>query len=143
MKLFDDIFSWEGFGGPLRLGSGKCRLRIYDLKEKNRDDLVLMKPTVIIVSDLTNEKRKPTTMSVRSCAGHIATKVTQKFNINPSRMLYIEYYPGVVYGEKGDQYIPEKFDQVEFTWKEAKAIFPKWRPLSPPMLDTVKALVSE
>ena len=35
MLIYDDIYSWEGWGGKLRLASGKCRLRIFDLKKGN------------------------------------------------------------------------------------------------------------
>jgi hypothetical protein len=38
--------------------------------------------------------------------------------------------------------IPERFDVVEFTWHEGKAIDPKWRKLSPEMVDTIREFVS-
>ena len=39
MLIYDDIYSWEGWGGMLRLASGKCRLRIFDLKKGNEKRL--------------------------------------------------------------------------------------------------------
>lgn len=136
MLIYDDIYSWEGFGGILRLASGKCRLRIYDLKQGDRQRLAHIRPIIVIASDVVDSP-----MSVRSCCGHIATGVVEEFHIKPDRMMFIEHYPRTVYGEKQDHEIAEKFDVVDFTWHEGKAIQPKWRPLKPPMLDLVRKLV--
>ena len=136
MLIYDDIYSWEGFGGILRLSSGKCRLRIFDLKKSDQEGLAHLRPNIVIASDIAGSR-----MSVRSCSGHIATGVARKFNIKPDRMMFIEYYPETVYGEQQDRVIGEKFDVVDFNWREDKAIQPRWRTLKPPMLDVIKKLV--
>ena len=136
MVIFDDIFSWEGWGGELRLASGECRLRIYDLEEEKADSLSHLRPVIVVVSDIPESR-----MSVRSCTGHIATNVTRQFNIKPQRMLFIEYYPETTYGERNEHIISEKYDVVEFTWHEGRAIEPKWRTLKPPLLDMIKDIV--
>ena len=134
--VFDDIYSWEGFGGVLRLASGKCRLRIFDLKQSDQEGLAHLRPNIIIAEDISDSR-----MSVRSCCGHIATGVARKFNIKPERMLFIEYYPETVYGEQQDHVINERYDVVDFCWRDDQAIQPRWRALKPPMLDIVKGLV--
>jgi len=134
MLIYDDIYSWEGWGGPLRLASGKCRLRIFDLKKENKG-LTHLRPIIVIASDVAESR-----MSVRSCCGHIASSVSKEFNIKPHRMMFIEYYPQTVYGERQEHLIPEKYDLVDFNWKIDKAIEPKWRALQPPLLDVIKAL---
>ena len=136
MLIYDEIYSWEGFGGVLRLASGKCRLRIFDLKKGEQQGLAHLKPIIIIASDVAGSR-----MSVRSCCGHIATGVAREFDINPDRMMFIEYYPKTVYGEQKDREIAEKYDQVDFIWHDGKAIQPKWRTLKPPMLDIVKNMM--
>ena len=136
MLIFDDIYSWEGFGGKLRLASGKCRLQIFDLEKGANKGVAHIRPVIIVASDVAESR-----MSVRSCCGHIATGVARDFNIKPDRMMFIEYYPRSVYGEQRDQVIDEKYDWVDFKWHGEKAIQPKWRPLKPPMLDVVKELV--
>lgn len=136
MIIHDDIFSWEGFGGTLRLGSGMCRLRIFDLRKGESGSLTHLKPFIVVVSDIANAK-----MSIRSCAGHIATRVTQNFRINPHRMIYIEYYPSQTYGERNQHLIPERHEIVEFSWHEGKALHPRWRPLKPPLLDVIQTLM--
>ncbi len=136
MLIHDSIYAWEGWGGKLRLASGKCRLRIFD-RSKNRTEAVsFLRPFVIIVSDVEDSK-----MTVRSCAGHIATKVTQGFHIDPNRMLWVEYYPGVVYGPQKEHLIPEQYVSVDFSWYKGKAVNPRWRRLKPPLLDVVKDLM--
>ena len=55
--------------------------------------------------------------------------------------MFIEYYPETVYGEQKDRVISEKFDVVDFSWREDQAIQPRWRALKPPMLDIVRKLV--
>ena len=62
MLIYDQIYSWEGFGGVLRLASGKCRLRIFDLEKEDRTGLAHLRPTIIIASDVPDSR-----MSVRSC----------------------------------------------------------------------------
>jgi len=138
MLLYDDIFSWEGWGGKLKLASGKCRLRIFDLSKDTRPGVAYLRPIVVIVSDIADSP-----MTVRSCAGHIATKVTADFNIDPHRMLYLEYYPASVYGEHGEHRIEEKYDLVDFTWRGGKAIHPRWRPLKPPLLNIIQQMGSK
>ncbi|MBW1776817.1 MAG: hypothetical protein JRI76_05065 [Deltaproteobacteria bacterium] len=139
VKIYDDIFSWEGWGGMLRLASGRCRLRIFDLsQDPGRPGLTHLKPIIVLVTDVPESR-----MSVRSCAGHIATQVTQKFNIQPQRMVYVEHYPAVHYGTHDERFIPERYDGVEFVWMEGKAIRPAWRPLTPPLLDVVKKMAQE
>ena len=138
MLIYDDIFSWEGWGGELRLASGECRLRIFDLKKGDGKGLAHLRPIIVIVSDIAGSP-----MSVRSCTGHIATSVAEKFNIEPLRMLFIEFYPKTVYGSHKQYVIAEKYDAVDFTWNEGKAIAPKWRTLKPPILDVIKKLVQE
>ena len=137
MLIYDEIYYWEGFGGVLRLASGKCRLRIFDLKKGDREGLAHLRPIIIIASDVADSR-----MTVRSCCGHIASGVARKFNIKPERMMFIEYYPQTVYGEQQEHVIAEKYDLVDFNWHEDKAIQPKWRALKPPMLDVVKELVA-
>ena len=136
MIIYDDIFAWEGWGGELRLASGKCRLRIYDLEKGNAKGLAHLRPIIVIASDVPDSR-----MSVRSCTGHIATRVAEKFSIEPHRMLYIEFYPQTAYGNRKQHIIPEKYDVVEFAWDKGKAIEPKWRTLRPPMLEMIKRLV--
>jgi len=138
MLIYNDIYSWEGWGGKLKLASGKCWLRIYDRSRGDEKTVPFLRPYVIIVSDVADSK-----MSIRSCAGHIATNVTREFKIDPHRMLYVEFYPEVTYGSNAQHTIPEQYVAVDFTWYEEKALNPKWRQLKPPLLDIVKSLVED
>jgi hypothetical protein len=135
MLIHDCIYSWEGWGGKLRLASGKCRLKIFDRSKGENNTISFLRPYVVIVSDIPESK-----MSIRSCAGHIATKVTQEFSVDPDRMLWIEYYPMVVYGAQKEHTIPEQYVAVDFMWYKDKAINPRWRQLKPPILDIIKSL---
>jgi hypothetical protein len=138
LLIFDDIFNWEGWGGKLNLGSGRCRLRIYDLKKENIHALRYLRPFIVVVSDIPESK-----MSIRSCAGHIATTVSRKFNFDHHRMLYIEYYPASSYGSHDEHMIPERCDIVDFAWREENAIYPRWRTLKPPMKDSIMNLIND
>jgi hypothetical protein len=92
---------------------------------------------IVIVSDIPASR-----MSVRSCAGHIATCVARDFKIDPQRMMYIEYYPASIYGEHQERLIPEKYEAVDFNWTEGGAIQPKWRTLQPPLMDVIRQMVA-
>ena len=122
----------------MNLASGKCRLRIFNLKKSSGKGLDYIRPYIAVVSDTVGSK-----MSIKSCSGHIATKITGEFDIDPSRMLYVEYYPAIIYGEKDEKLIPERYDAIEFTWREDKAIKPKWRTLKPPLVDLIKRLMED
>jgi hypothetical protein len=138
MIIYDEIYIWEGWGGALRLGSGKCRLRICDLEKSESAGIIYLRPIVVMVSDIPESG-----MSVRSCAGHIATGVVKEYNLDPHRMLYVEYYPPTAYGENKEHIIKERYDAVDFIWHDDKAIQPKWRALKAPMLDIIKQLVED
>ncbi len=129
-NVYDGIFQWDGWGGPLRLGSGKCRLRIHDLTKDAaaREGIALLKPVIVLVTDMDDSP-----LSVRSCAGHIATRVTADYHIDPGRMVYVEYYPRVVYGEQSDRVIAERIEAADFNWQEGRAMQPRWRPVPPEM----------
>lgn len=141
MLIHDDIFSWEGFGGLLELASGKCRLRIIDLTKTDKTNVKYIKPIVVVVSDLPEDEAHFRSMSVRSCTSHIATCVVREFAIDPQRMVYVEYYPPSTYGDKQQHHILAKFDVVDFVWHGNKALHPKWRMLSSPLLDVVTDLI--
>ena len=137
MLIFDDVLTWEGFGGKLKLGSGKCRLRIFDLNKGDQKDVAHLKPMIVVASDLPDSR-----MSVRSCSSHIATTVVRQFNIPPHRMQFVEYYPQKSYGEDGRKIIPEMLEAVEFVWKENMALHPRLKPLGPPLLGVLQRKLS-
>ena len=138
MLIYDDIFKWDGFGGKLKLARGKCRLKIYDLSGDQADGLLHLKPIIVIAMDHPGSK-----MSVRSCSSHIATMVIQTFQLAPSRMQFVEYYPKKTYGKEGKNLIPEVFEAVDFTWKDDVAIHPRLRPPSAPHLKRLQELLAD
>lgn len=141
MIIHDDLFAWVGFGGALDLAAGQCRLRIIDLAKSGQKNVAHMKPIVVVVSDLSSETVHLKEVSVRSCASHVATRVTTEFNIPPQRMVYVEYYPASTYGDQNQHHIPAKFDAVEFVWTEGKALHPSWRTLEEPLSTILAELI--
>ena len=136
MLLYDSIYKWDGFGGRLKLASGKCILRLYDLTRDDDANLALLKPYIALTTDHPDSG-----MSIKSCAGHIVTCLVKDFGLDPARTAYIEYYPETTYGPSGQHTIAERFEILEFMWCDGKALHPKWRPLPEAMLDQVKPLV--
>jgi len=55
----------------------------------------------------------------------------------------VEYYPRKTYGKDGKNFIPEMFEAVDFTWEKDLAIHPRLRPLPPPLLKHLLALLSD
>ncbi len=143
MLIHDDVFSWEGFGGMLGLAKGMCRLRIFDLTGGKTSRVMHLKPILVVVSDLPGFGNPLKQVSVRSCCSHVASRVVQKFQIDPHRMVFIEYTPASTYGDRGQHQIAEKFDVMDFVWHEDSALHPKWRPLGQPLLDVVSGLVAQ
>lgn len=137
MLIYDDIYSWEGWGGALRLGHGRCRLRIFDLRRGAAKRVAYLRPVIVVVTDVPESKT-----TIRNYGGHIATRVVQDFDFEPNRVLWVEYYPAVRYGIRGEKVIPERYDTVSFAWHREKAMHPQWRPLKPPMLDLVRELMA-
>ena len=136
MLLFNDIFAWEGFGGRFRIGAGKCHLRIYDLRQGQTKDLAHLRPFIIVASDVADSR-----MTVKSCVSHLATSVVEQFGIDPQRMVFVEYYPRQRYGLQDENIIAERYEAVAFEWHHGKALYPRWRPLKPPLLDIVKEML--
>lgn len=144
MLIYDDIYKWDGWGGKFKLASGKCRLRIFDLRENRQKSVALFKPFVVIVADIPSDAPQgPNQMTVKSCASHIATRVVKEFDIDPFRMVWVEHYP-LDDESKKLRYVPkERFDEVEFYWRGKEALHPKWKNLVPAMETLVKELVQE
>jgi hypothetical protein len=128
--VYDDIFEWEGWGGRLKLARGRCRLRIFDLNRADGKGILHLRPMVVVASDLPREGMMKGEVSVRSAAGHIATVVCRKFQIDPQRMQFVEYTPGETYGKKNEYVIAPAYDTVEFTWQDGLALFPRMKPIS-------------
>ncbi len=144
MLIYDDIYAWDGWGGKLKLGSGQCRLRIFDLDKGKRAGVAHLKPIVVVVSDLPREPSwTPNQMSVKSCASHIATQVVRQFDIDPDRMIWVEYYPASAPSEHVRYPSEERFDEALFIWREEGALQGGWKPLSPPLTALVKQLLAE
>ncbi len=135
MLIHDDIFEWSGWGGRLSLGSGKCRLRIYDMKETGAKSPSHLFSTIVIVTDVPG-----CSMSVKSCTSHVATQVVKEFNLNNQRTLWVEYYPESKYGVDSEHVILERFEAVEFTWHAESAIKPQWRELNLREINYIKGL---
>jgi len=138
--LYNDVFKWDGFGGKLNLMSGDCKLCIFDLRSDTK--INQLKQFIVVLTDTEADKKSlgSTKMTIKSCSAHIATKVTKQFNISPSRMLWIEYYPLSTYGINNEKIIPERFDKIEFTWKDGLAFHPVIAPVSNPLLKMIKGL---
>ena len=143
MKIFDDVLHWDGYGGKFNLAAGRCRLRLFDLSKESTGAVFQLKPVIAVVSDLPGD-RLPTMkkVSVRACISHVATTIVHRFNLDPDRMVLVEYYPRETYGQQAEKIIPEKFDVVDLQWHGDKALFPSWRPLKAPLLGTVRGLVT-
>jgi hypothetical protein len=98
-----------------------------------------MQPLVGVVKEIDPDNP----ISLRSVTSHIATQVTRNFNIDPRRLLWLEYAPARTYGGKTPRTLPGHLDVVDMNWVEGKAMIPKWRPLDEPLRSLVKDLISE
>lgn len=143
MKIFDDVFHWDGYGGKFNLAAGRCRLRLFDLTRDENPLVPQLKPIIAVVSDMPGDNLAAMkTVSVRACISHVATTIAHRFKLDPNRMVLVEYYPRDTYGRQSEKVIPEKYDVVDLKWHGEKALFPSWRPLQQPLLDIVSALVA-
>jgi hypothetical protein len=144
VKIFDDIFEWEGYGGRFNLAAGRCRLRLFDLSPDKAAKVTRLKPIIAVVSDLPGDNPAALKMvSARACISHVATTIVNRFKLAPDRMVMIEYQRRETYGTRAEKVIPAKYEVAELQWHDDKALFPTWRPLKPPLLDTVRALIAE
>ena len=141
MRIYDSLYTWDGWGGKMKLASGRCRLRLFDLKKGSEGGVTHLKRFVAVVSDIPFEKQGPNQLTVKSCAGHIATNVVRNFSIDPGRMLWIEYYPGDPENEKFRYPVQEHFEETEFTWTENGAEKARWKTPGPATVELVKRLL--
>ncbi len=57
MLTYDNVYSWDGWGGKLRLGNGKCRLRIFDLrKDQKAHGVSFLKPVIVVITDVRGKQ---------------------------------------------------------------------------------------
>ena len=143
MKQYDDIYTWNGWGGKFRLADGSCQLCVFHFDPDKKEKIKRLKQTIVITQDILKKKRSFGEMSIRSCAGHIATSVTKEFNINPNRMLWVEYYPETTYGARGEKVISEDFFLTDFEWSQGRAMKPKRRKPNPGLIEQIKKILNE
>lgn len=146
MRVHDGIYTWDGWGGKMKLGSGRCRLMIFDMAQRQQTRGVApLKRHIVIVSDLpeTQATTRRDIMSVKSCASHIATGVVRDFHLDRHRLVWIEHYPADPEDSAIRYKSAERFDEVSFEWKEDLALQPKWKTPSPDMISLVRELLAE
>jgi hypothetical protein len=138
--IFNDIFTWDGWGGLIRLAAGRCHLWLFDLRKVSGrpEGMIFMQPFVGVIQEI--DPGNP--VSLRSVTSHVATMVVRRFNIDPRRLLWVEYVPERIYGGQARRTVPEKLDQVELNWVEGKAMIPGWRPLDEPLRTLVKGVIA-
>ncbi|MFO8048428.1 MAG: hypothetical protein R6U29_05275 [Desulfosudaceae bacterium] len=136
MVIYNGIFQWEGLGAAFGLARGKIRLWIFNLARAESVEVIPLRPYIVVVSDIPGEK-----ITVRGWAGPLAGFIAKKFDLNRRRLVWIEYYPPVDYGQKKAKHIPETFDVVDFSWKGETAVMPRWRPLQEPLLGITRELI--
>jgi len=141
LVVYDDIFEWEGWGGRLKLAKGRCQLKIYDLNRSDHKAILHLRPIVVVASDLPREGMMKGEVSVRSAAGHIATVVSRKFNIDPQRMQFVEYTPCETYGKNNEYVIAAAYDAVEFTWQDGLALFPRMKSIDEALISILREWV--
>lgn len=141
MILFNGTYRWPGWGGLLELAKGKCRMWIFDLNRLPAGGVIHMKPFLVVVSDLPKEGMTKGEVTVRSAASHIATRIVDRYGVEPSRLLFVEYFPEAEYGRDPPKRIPAVLDLVEFEWRERLALAPRRRPLEHPLRGLVRELV--
>ncbi len=79
-KIEDKEYHWKGFGNGNGDWDSFCRLLIFDSDES----------TFVVVSDLGMD----TGTSITNSAEHIATLVVRDYKLDPSKLTWIECYPG-------------------------------------------------
>lgn len=136
-RIYDGIFEWEGYGGAFKLASGKCHLKVFDLSRGAKEPVALLKSVIVLAMDMAESP-----MSVRSCIGHIATRVVSDHGLSPARTMFVEYYPSVRYGAHGERVIPRRFEVVDFEWHGHRALFPKWRPVPTSQMAVIEPLAA-
>ena len=85
------------------------------LKIAKREDL-----TIVLVTEFYDSN--PGT-SITNWNTHLAKEICQKYDINPSRMMFIEHSPKM---SSSLSFYKETFDRVEFTWNGEYFSDPKW-----------------
>ena len=143
MILFNGVYRWPGWGGLLQLAKGKCRMWIFDLNRIPAKGVLHLKPFLVVVSDLPKEGMSKGEVTVRSACSHIATRIVAEYRVEPSRLLFVEYFPEEEYGRDPPRRIPAVLDTVEFEWRDRLALAPRRRPLEPPMRRLVLELVQK
>jgi hypothetical protein len=141
MKRYEGVYHWNGWGGKLRLASGSCMLWIFDFANEKKDNLMFLKPILAITRDVPKKSPSFGEMSIRSCAGHIATSAVREFGIDPQRMLWVEHYPQTRYGSGDERLIEEAFFLTDFEWSEGRALNPERRRASPGIADQIRGLL--
>ena len=134
MIVYDGKYSWSGKKQtkihPISWWAGAYNLKIIDLK-KNRDHVLMLKPTVVIVSD-TGEGASAT-----NCAPELVKSVCRDFKLNIHKIIWVEYYPGPPPYMEVAKFTPVTTIQDEVFYQT------EWRPIRPNELEMIKPFSHE
>lgn len=128
----DDILEWPGFGLPadFRRAPGwisRCRLRVLDMLPGQPDGVAPSPRWIVVVSDIGAQSGT----SITNAAENLIRIVCKKFQIDRSRLLWIEHYP------HGGSY-RERMDVVSLEGKR-----PRWRVIREEELDLIRPYLPE
>ena len=102
----DEVFHFRGeWDVP-----SQCGLKIVKGKEQ----------TLVLVTEFYDSN---TGTSITNWNTHLAKKICQEYDINPSRLIFIEHSPKM---SSSLSFYKETFDRVEFTWDGENFSDPKW-----------------
>lgn len=91
MIIYEGTYQWEGkkrtSSTPVSWWPGSYNIKIIDLNEL-QPGVHHIKPYVCIFSDTGNG------FSVRNTFQHLAVAIGEKFGLDPSKVLWIEHFPG-------------------------------------------------
>ncbi len=109
MLTIDQIYRYRSLATQRQ---GYCRLRIYTRRGGH----------VVVLSEVANNPGQ----SVTAGSDIIATRLVERYQLNPESTLWIEHWPAD-YKAKGSE---DAYAAVNYRWVNGTAISPRWRRLS-------------
>ena len=142
ITLYNGPFEWENDAPGIHHQRWQCHLHVFNLDQVPELDFKLIRP-IAVVATMISENDQPGNTSIRSFAHHIATKACADFDLDPTRILFVEYVAPREFGRVERRHLPARFFAGDFRWHNGRAMYPHWQELEDPLKTTIQQLLDQ
>ena len=142
ITLYNGPFEWENDAPGIHHQRWQCHLHVFNLDQVPDLDFKMTRPMAVVATAI-KEHDQPGNKSIRSFAHQILTKACEDFQLDPARVMFVEYVAPREFGRKESRQLPARLFAGDFRWHNGRAMYPHWQELENPLKTTIQQLLDQ